>query len=449
MSAARAARRSAAALTAALALTLAGCQADTLDHEETSQEQASAPSTASGGPSEATETEAGPTGSADESEEGSGSEGGSGTEGDEEGSGQGEGSDAADGEQNAQGVPMRAFTAEETPPQFLLYSFDGGLESDRYAYFMDAADESDAKFTVYLSGIHLLQPENRTWYQAPGNEPGHVAKDLGGPKEEIAERIRMINAAYAQDHEIGTHYNGHLCFVEQYGGDKWNTEDWRSEHEQFYQLLADPAGINGYEDDPDFPELEVPAEAIQGQRLPCLDGQWDQLVPVWQEFGHTYDSSRGGQERGVAWPYQEDGIWQFEMPLFYSPKAAEMGAENPYIMTMDYNFWVASQRLGIGEEDTERLAEVYLDTYRYVYESVSSSNRAPIVFGNHFNVYGGDAYNPALAQTMKEFCPQEDTYCVTYQTMIDWLELQDPAVLEAWRQQGYSAVGDDVAEIRG
>lgn len=438
MPAPRAARRSAAALTAALALTLAGCQAEPLAHEDLSHEQTATPTATSGGSGEAPDEEAD-------------------SEGDEDGAETGEGSDAADGEEseatdggpNAQGVPMRAFTAEEAPPQFLLYSFDGGLESDRYEYFMDAADEAGAKFTVFLSGIHLLQPANRTWYQAPGNEPGHVAKELGGPKEEIAERIRMVNAAYAQGHEIGTHYNGHLCFVENYGGDQWTTEDWRSEHEQFYRLLEDPAGINGYEDDPDFPELEVPAEAIQGQRLPCLDGQWDQLVPVWQEYGHTYDTSRGGEHRGVAWPYQEDGIWQFEMPLFYSPKAAALGAENPYIMTMDYNFWVSSQRLGIGEEDTERLAEVYLDTYRYAYESVSRSNRAPIVFGNHFNVYGGDAYNPALAQTMKEFCPQEDTFCVTYQTMIDWLELQDPAVLEAWRQQGYSALGDDVADIRG
>lgn len=57
---------------------------------------------------------------------------------------------------------MRAFSAEETPPRFLLYSFDGGLESDRYRYFMEVAEEVDAKFTVCLSGIHLLQPENRT-----------------------------------------------------------------------------------------------------------------------------------------------------------------------------------------------------------------------------------------------------------------------------------------------
>lgn len=429
MPAARAARRAATALTAALALTLAGCQAEPVPHEDLSDDRP-----ASAAPEAPAES-----GGTGESAPGASSSP--------------EASQPATAEPSEsaedQGVPMRAFTADETPPQFLLYSFDGGLESDRYAYFMDVADEVDAKFTVYLSGIHLLQPENRTWYQAPGNEPGRVAKELGGPKEEIAERIRMINAAYADGHEIGTHYMGHMCFVEDYGGDKWTTADWRAEHEQFYEILEDPAGVNGYGDDPDFPDVEVPAEAIQGQRLPCLDGQWDQLVPVWHEYGHTYDTSRGAQHRGVGWPYQEDGVWQFEMPLFYSPMAASMGAENPYIMTMDYNFWTFSQRLGVGEEDTERLAEIYLDTYRYVYDSVSRSNRAPIVFGNHFNTYGGDAYNPALAQTMKEFCPQEGTYCVTYQTMVEWLELQDPAVLEAWRKQGYSAVGDDLADVRG
>ena len=151
----------------------------------------------------------------------------------------------------------------------------------------------------------------------------------------------------------------------------------------------------------------------------------------------------------MAWPYLKNGIWEFEMPLFYSPKLAAMGRKNPFVMTMDHNYWVSSQAAGVGVNDTRRLPDIYRDAYEYVYDSVSHGNRAPIVFGNHFNVYGGDAYNPALAQTMKEFCPQEDTYCVTYQTMIDWLELQDPAVLEAWRQQGYSALGDDVADIRG
>ena len=31
---------------------------------------------------------------------------------------------------------------------------------------------------------------------------------------------------------------------------------------------------------------------------------------------------------------------------------------------------------------------------------------------------------------MTEYCGKPDTYCATYQDVIDWMELQDPAVLQ-------------------
>ena len=42
---------------------------------------------------------------------------------------------------------------------------------------------------------------------------------------------------------------------------------------------------------------------------------------------------------------------------------------------------------------------------------------------------------------------EEDTYCVTYQQMIAWLELQDPEVLAAWRDQARSATGTDAEAL--
>lgn len=340
-------------------------------------------------------------------------------------------------------VPMRAFAADEKPPQFVLYSFDGGYQNDRWDYFQDVAEEADAKFTVYQSGIHLLADENREFYQAPGNKPGYVNKELGGDEAEIAARVTNINEAYAQGHEIGTHMNGHLCATADYGGDKWSTKEWLDELGQFQEMFADPRGVNGYGED--FPEMQVPLSAIQGTRLPCLDGTWKELVPAFKEVGIEYDTSRGAGSVGVSWPYQDDGIWEFEMPIVYSPVLAEKGRDYPMVMAMDYNIWISGN--GGEESDTEELRQFQLETYRYMYESAYHGNRAPLVFGNHFNTWAGNAFNPAVAQSMREFCGNEDTYCVTYQQMIDWLELQDPEVLAAWQEREASATGEDAAEL--
>ena len=338
---------------------------------------------------------------------------------------------------------MRAFTADEQPPQFILYSFDGGYQNDRWDYFQDVAEEADAKFTVFQSGIHLLADESREYYQAPGNKPGYVNKELGGDEAEIAARVTNINEAYAQGHEIGTHMNGHLCATADYGGDKWSTEEWLDELGQFQDMFADPRGVNGYGDD--FPEMEVPLSAIQGTRLPCLDGTWKELVPAFDEVGIEYDTSRGTGSVGVSWPYQDDGIWAFEMPIVYSPTLADRGHDSPLVMAMDYNFWISGN--GGEEADTAELRQFQLDTYRYMYESAYHGNRAPLVFPNHFNTWAGNAFNPAVAQSMREFCAEADTHCVTYQQLIDWLELQDPEVLAAWQERGASATGEDAAEL--
>ena len=48
---------------------------------------------------------------------------------------------------------------------------------------------------------------------------------------------------------------------------------------------------------------------------------------------------------------------------------------------------------------------------------------------------------------MREFCGEANTHCVTYQQLIDWLELQDPEVLATWQERGASATGEDAAEL--
>ena len=181
-----------------------------------------------------------------------------------------------------EGVPMRAFTAEERPPQFVLFSFDGGRQDARWKTFLDAAADSDAKFTVFQSAINLIETANRENYTAPGNEPGYVGTEFGGDEAEVAQRIENINTAHAAGHEIGTHYAGHLCAPTRYGADHWSTAEWKQEYGSFTDILSDPGAYNPGSS---LPALEVTPDDVKGGRLPCLDGEWDQLVPMWKDNG--------------------------------------------------------------------------------------------------------------------------------------------------------------------
>jgi len=340
---------------------------------------------------------------------------------------------------------MRRFAADEKPPQFVLFSFDNGLHNSRWESFMKTARESGAHFTVFHSAVNLLTPENRTVYQGPGsNKPGYMGAELGESEEDVAQRVRNMNQAYAEGNEIGTHYSGHLCSSTPYGGDKWTTADWKQELTSSFDIYKDVRGVNGFGED--FPQLEVPVSEFKGARQPCLDGKWDELVPAWKAFGIEYDTSQTSSV-GVTWPYQKDGIWEFEMPLVHAPKLAQEGASETRLMAMDYNFWVTGNRNHKPKDDTAWLRDLQLDTYRYMFESAYQGNRAPLVFGNHFSDWAGNAFNPAQDEAMRELCVREDTYCITYQQMVEWLELQDPQVLKAWAAEPRSATGEDADRL--
>ena len=427
----------------ALALVLAGCAAPQGD-------VGTEPGTTSSGSTDAAASS--PTASSSAPADGTGAPSSSQTSPSEAAPSSGEGSSTAAADpalplaaRSHEGVPMRAFTAQERPPQFVLFSFDGGRQDARWKTFLDAAADSDAKFTVFQSAINLIETVHRENYTAPGNEPGYVGTEFGGDEAEVAQRIENINTAHAAGHEIGTHYAGHLCASTKYGADQWSTAEWEQEYGSFKDILSDPGAANPGSS---LPAPEVTPEDVKGGRLPCLDGRWDQLVPMWKDNGLEYDTSRAAAASGVAWPYQEDGIWEFEMPMAWSPVLAEKGAASPYVMAMDYNFWISGNGGKDVPEDVARLTDFQYRTYRYMYDSAFAGNRAPLVFGNHFNDWGLNAFNPAVEKVMREVCVEEDTYCVTYQQMIAWLELQDPEVLAAWGAQARSATGADAQALR-
>lgn len=329
-------------------------------------------------------------------------------------------------------IPMTKLKPGEMPPQFIIFSFDGAGSHDKWVEFSAAAKKTDSRFVGFLTGIYLVSTASKGVYTGPGHKPGTASIGFGGSKEEIVTEIEDLNRAYAAGHEIGTHYNGHFCAGDDPSGKDWSTADWDSELTQFMAFLTGYKKLNGWGDE--VPDLEVTPADINGGRTPCLEGELDALAPAWKKHNLTYDSSLTFGT-GIVWPDQRQGVWEFPMPYIYSPGFDGM------VMAMDYNFWI---KFNQGAEQPERapeLRKIVRQTYDYMYQQAYNGNRAPVLVANHFNAWNGDSFNKPALEFMQDTCGKKDTYCATYQDVIAWMELQDPAVLQQLQKQPAVATG--------
>ena len=315
-------------------------------------------------------------------------------------------------------VAFTPLTPGAKPPQFVLFSFDGSGSHDKWREFLAAADRVGAQFTGFLSGVYLLTSEHADRYVGPGHEPGESSIGFGGTPEELRQLIDDLNTAYLRGHEIGTHYNGHFCDGNDPSGNDWTTAQWSAELDQFDQFLADYRTLN---DLPDLPELVVGPADIQGGRTPCLEGDPKVVFPALAAHGQSYDSSR--PVTGLIWPQQLHGLWEFGMPVV--PVRATDGKN----IAMDYNFWYQFNGAVDEPARAEEFTAAVLETYESMYDAAFHGNRAPLVIGNHFNDWSGNAFNPAAEQFMLDVCDNPDTICTTYQNVIGWMDAQDPGVL--------------------
>lgn len=319
----------------------------------------------------------------------------------------------------ASNVPMEKLAPGEQAPQFVLFSVDGGGWHERWRTFMAAAEPHDARFTAFLTGIYLLSDGARGNYTGPGHSPGRASVGFGGAPADVQTLVDDLNNAWLAGHEVGTHYNGHFCDGNDPSANDWSAAEWDAEIAQFKTFWRNWPALNGITSPR---PLRVPLDEVKGGRTPCLEGRWDQLAVAWANAGYRYDTSQ--VSNGMVWPRVEGNVWEFRMPTVDAPT---MGR----VIAMDYNFWV---KLNGGAGEPARAAEFrrrVLDTYRHMYDAAYNGNRAPLVIGNHFNGWSGNAFNPAVADFMTEVCGKPDTYCATYSDVIAWLELQDPATLAA------------------
>ncbi|MEW2622154.1 hypothetical protein [Streptomyces sp. NPDC048106] len=341
----------------------------------------------------------------------------------------GDGSTSFTGKQPGRSAKPEPLEPGQTPPQFVVFSWDGAGEvgNGLFPRFLDLAKEHGAHMTFFLSGLYLLPESKKRMYEPPNNPRG--ASDIGYLTDEhVRATLTNVRRAWLEGHEIGTHFNGHFC-GETRGSVKWWTpQQWRNEIEQAKSFVKEWKTNTGWHDLPALP-FDYDKE-LAGGRTPCLLGQ-DNLLPTARELGWRYDaSSPGGRQ---VWPVKRTGIW--DLPLQQVP----FPGHTFEVLSMDYNM-LANQSVNSTRAPAynypgwrRQAAAAYIAGFQRAYET----NRAPFFVGNHFEQWNGGIYMDAVEESFKHIAAERDkgadVRLVSFKEFTDWLDVQRPEVLDKLR----------------
>ncbi|MFG2939722.1 hypothetical protein [Streptomyces sp. NPDC048282] len=341
----------------------------------------------------------------------------------------GDGSTSRGGKQPHQPAAPEPLEPGRTPPQFVIFSWDGAGEvgNGLFPRFLDLAKEHGASMTFFLSGLYLLPESKKRLYDPPNNPRG--ASAIGYLTDEhIRATLTNVRRAWLEGHEIGTHFNGHFC-GETYGSvGRWTPAQWRSEIDQAKAFVKEWRTNTGWTDLPSLP-FDYDKELVGG-RTPCLLGQ-NNLLPTARELGWRYDaSSPGGRQ---VWPEKKLGLW--DLPLQQIP----FPGRSFEVLSMDYNM-LANQSVN----STKAPAYNYpgwrqQSTQAYIagFERAYTTNRAPFFIGNHFEHWNGGLYMDSVEAAFKHIAREKekgaDVRLVSFRQFVDWMDVQKPAVLAKLR----------------
>ncbi|MFE3496896.1 hypothetical protein [Streptomyces sp. NPDC059175] len=346
----------------------------------------------------------------------------------------GDGSTADTGKQPKQPEKPVPLEPGQTPPQFVVFSWDGAGEvgNGLFPRFLELAKSHGAAMTFFLSGLYLLPEAKKTLYKPPNNPVG--ASDIGYLTDpHIKETLKYVRQAWLDGHEIGTHFNGHFCSGSGSVGN-WTPAQWQNEIDQAVSFVTQWKTNTGWRDLDPLP-FDYHKELVGG-RTPCLLGQ-EKLLPTAKKLGWRYDaSSPGGRQK---WPEKRDGVW--DLPL----QAMPFPGHSFEVLSMDYNILAnQSQNSTKGMPSRypgwrKQATESYLKGFTRAYES----NRAPFFIGNHFEQWNGGIYMDAVEEALKGMAGKKDVRLVSFRQFCDWIDVQDPKILTQLRtlEVGQSPAG--------
>ncbi|ARF56089.1 hypothetical protein [Streptomyces gilvosporeus] len=335
----------------------------------------------------------------------------------------GDGSTADSGAQPHQPERPERLEPGQTPPQFVVFSWDGAGEvgNGLFPRFLKLAKDHGAAMTFFLSGLYLLPESQRHLYEPPNNPLG--ASAIGYLADEhIKETLRYVRQAWLDGHEIGTHFNGHFCSGT--GTVKlWTPQQWQSEIDQAMEFVTKWRTHTGFTDIEPLP-FDYRKELVGG-RTPCLLGQ-ENLLPTARSLGWRYDaSSPGGRQK---WPRKKSGLWDFPLQQVPFP------GHSFEVLSMDYNMLANQSRNSTKAPPAnypvwrQQATDAYVKGFQRAYET----NRAPFFIGNHFEQWNGGIYMDAVEEALKQIADgrKRDVHLVSFRQLTDWLDAQDPEVID-------------------
>ncbi len=224
----------------------------------------------------------------------------------------------------------------ETPPQFVVFSWDGAasLDTGLFPRFRHLARDHGAAMTFFLSGIYALPERHRRLYHPPRHRIGASDIEFLTTKHVIAT-MQQVRKAWLEGHEIGTHFNGHFCGAN--GVSRWSSSDWADEIAQAKHFVKTWRTTTGTVDDPDLRPLPFDYEKeLVGARTPCLEGQ-ENLLPAAKDLGWRYDASSPGGAQ--VWPSKKHGLWNLPLQAVPftgapAPRRARAGMRCPWTTTL-------------------------------------------------------------------------------------------------------------------
>ncbi|SHN31439.1 polysaccharide deacetylase family protein [Actinacidiphila paucisporea] len=352
----------------------------------------------------------------------------------------------------------------EKPPQFVVFSWNGAVEDSRrlLSSVRGIGERGGAAMTYFLSGTTLLPADHKDLYAPPRHPRG--TSDTGlTDRATIADTVHELRLAWAGGSEIGTYFNGHFCGQDGDAADQaasasgaaagagggagagvaagadagaedaadsgpgaWTPEEWAGEIRQaqdFTQHWRTATGLSTLDPLPfDY------VKGVVGGRPPCRTDP-PGLAPAAKAAGFRYTADPSGQPQ--IWPSRTDGLWHFPLQDIPVP-----GRDTETLSSDDGFLSIQSGTPDDGTADREQYASwgrQMRDGLIAGFDRAYHGNRAPLVVGSHLESWNGGVYLKAVEDTVKEVCGQQDVRCVSFKQLADWLDMQDPAVLDRLR----------------
>lgn len=333
---------------------------------------------------------------------------------------------------NIENYPIVRLKPGEKPPQFVIVSFDGACKHELFQHYYDLGQQTNSRFTFFLSGLCIVPDQMRFLYHPPHKPAGSSAIGFADPTL-VNGRIKDWSLAYSSGYEIGTHWLGHFC--DSQGVAIWTSADWQSELDQARRFLDQWAEVNRTNPSADLSlKLSFDASVWHGDRTPCLAGRRSQMYPVFAKAGFTYDASNGGN---LEWPRHIPGYKMWDFPL-QTIKIIDWPG-NRHNLSMDYNFLYVQNNGGVKAPPAKcaaMQASAYA-SYMAALKAVYNGNRAPFFVGNHFETWACGAYANALSQFIVNAHQQfPGVEFVSNEYLVKWLAAQSPAVIAQLQATG-------------